>query len=556
MSQTPVAGAAQSSGWSISSFMTDGALVMMLRDISMLTGCAVRLYTRSGKLIEPGIGGKAWTEQDEPELGPKLSALLPSMPESVGDWRIAPVVVRGEAAGAIALLGGASAIEKALPLARGLSATVSELCEQSVEIGERSDELGLLFELSTLLMRSVGVEQVADVALRSAVRIVGADAGTIHLVNPEGDLALQAHTGLSDAFVELIRALPSERVVDARALSGDVLTIHDLIEDGRSIWLDAIKEEGLVSLLSAGLVFAGQRMGLMRLYTRKRDVFTRRDEALMRTVSEQVASAVEGARHEEQRRKVRRERRHMAIAADIQQRMLPAGMPGDFPRFEVGARYVSSFDVGGDLYDLMDFGQALGFAIGDLVGKGVPAAMLMSSLRASLRAHARDIFHIDDVLAHVNVDLSEYTHPNEFATLFYGVIDHSTLRLTYCNAGHEPPLVLRTNEAGDLETHRLTVGGLVVGIDIEASYSRGIFDLREGDLLLACTDGATEAMNPAGQMYGRARLHEEAAAFLREHPGAPAQSLVDHLLWCVRRFAGVEAGEQDDITLLAVRVRS
>lgn len=558
MSDTHAPAAGRGHAWDIADFITDGALCALLRELSAISGCAVRLYTRQGLLVEPLEGEIPWGVHDDPVLGAQIHEALEQDDHDellvAGAWTLVPLRVRSEAGGVIAILGEGAPFERTLALAQRLASAVSELCDQSVELRERSDELALIFELSSLLMTTHDVRQVAEVALKSAVWILGVDAGTIHLADSEGVLRLRSTFGLSEGFAHAIEALPPNRIVDGAALAGEIVMIEDLVEDGRSMLLDEVKREGLVSLLSTGLVFSEERLGLIRLYTKRPTRFADRERELLRTVAEQVASAVQGARLIEQQRRLRKSQRHMQLARSIQQRMLPGAMPSGFERFEVGARYVSSFDVGGDFYDLVPFERSFGVALGDVVGKGVPAALLMSSLRASLRAHAADMYHLDDVLTRVNDDLCQYTLPNEFATLFYGVIERETLRMTYCNAGHEPPFVFRTTAEG-LEVIRLDAGGLVVGIDPDTQYERGIFDLKVGDLVVGYTDGVTEAMNPDGAMYGRTRLLDEASDFLNEHPGVPAQSLVDHLLWCVRRFVGLQ-GETDDVTLVAVRVRA
>lgn len=539
--------------WDIAQFLTDGELVALLRELGAIAGCDARLYTRLGRRVELGSDAQPWQEVDDDELGPVVQRLLGEPGTGVrtdGSWVFVTIAVRGSGAGVIALESPSNATVR---LAQHLASTMGELCDRVVELRERSDELALIFELSSLLMTTHDVKEVAEVALRSAVWILGVDAGTVHLIDGGGTLRLQATFGLSDEFTSHIDALPAERVVDADAISGSIVSIPDLVADGRSLLIEQAQREGLVGMLSGGLIFSGNQLGLMRLYTKRSTEFKRRHVDLLRTVAEQVASAVEGARHIEQRQRARRERRHMKLAGDVQKRMLPDRLPDGFPKLEVGARYVSSFEVGGDFYDLLPFERSLGIAIGDVVGKGVPAALLMGSLRASLRAHAQDMYHIDDVIKRVNVDLRQYTLSNEFATLFYGVINHDTLRMTYCNAGHEPPIVFRARD-GAIETHRLEVGGLVVGIDHDLPYQRGLFDLEPGDVLLGVTDGVTEAMSPAGAMYRRERLIEDVSAFLIEHPDAPAQAIVDHALWCVRRFAGIDS-EGDDLTLVGVRVQ-
>ena len=158
----------------------------------------------------------------------------------------------------------------------------------------------------------------------------------------------------------------------------------------------------------------------------------------------------------------------MRLAADVQRRLLPSEPPR-IAGLDTAARYLSSLDLGGDFYDLIDLGGHLGFAVGDVVGKGLPAALLMASVRATLRAHAADLYDLDEIIARVNAALTRDSRPEEFTTVFYGVIDPASRRLTYCNAGHDPPVVFR--RAGDEDggatrvVATLDAGGMVVGVD-------------------------------------------------------------------------------------------
>ena len=147
--------------------------------------------------------------------------------------------------------------------------------------------------------------------------------------------------------------------------------------------------------------------------------------------------------------------------------------------FDIAARYVPSFDLGGDFYDFIDLDGHVGVAVGDVVGKGVAASLLMASVRASLRAYAQDVYDLDEVISRVNHALCRDTLDNEFATLWYGVLDPSRMRLTYCNAGHEPPLLYR-----DGNVYTLEAGGMIVGVDPTQAYQKGLWDLKPGDCLL------------------------------------------------------------------------
>ncbi|MBX3361984.1 MAG: serine/threonine-protein phosphatase, partial [Phycisphaeraceae bacterium] len=134
--------------------------------------------------------------------------------------------------------------------------------------------------------------------------------------------------------------------------------------------------------------------------------------------------------------------------------------------------------------------------VGDVVGKGIAAALLMSHVRATLRAHVQDVYHIDEVMRRVNRALCRDTLESEFASAWYGVVDPQSLRLTYVSAGHEPPFLIRRATPGTPpDVTELRGGGLVLGIDAAESYERIPFQLQKGDIVVAYTDGLMDVRN-------------------------------------------------------------
>lgn len=234
----------------------------------------------------------------------------------------------------------------------------------------------------------------------------------------------------------------------------------------------------------------------------------------------------------------------LAIAREIQQKLLP-GSPPQIPGLEVAGLSIPAREVGGDYYDFILSGDGgFGVAIADVSGKGVPAALLMSSLRASLRAQAADRIDPAETTTRLNGFICESTKTENFITGFFGAVDGGSGEVRFANAGHEPPLLLRAG--GDVET--VMGGGLILGAFADVSYEEMKIRLEKGDLMLLYTDGVTEAMNGEEEFYGDRRLKEE----LKRLTGLPVAEVLDLLIRSVREFtAGAE--QSDDITLLAVR---
>ncbi|MGD1043253.1 MAG: PP2C family protein-serine/threonine phosphatase, partial [Sedimentisphaerales bacterium] len=249
------------------------------------------------------------------------------------------------------------------------------------------------------------------------------------------------------------------------------------------------------------------------------------------------AEAIEGARITEQ----------MRLAGHIQRRMIPEKAP-QVSGLDIAAMYIPCFDVGGDFYDFLRLdNNRIGIAIADVIGKGIPAAIMTSSFRGALRAYSECHCGTDDLLKTVrrlNKMACEECAAGEFISLFYGVIDVEKRTITYCNCGHEPPAMRRGKSIVDLNK-----GGLVLGILPNAEYQSETVQLNENDCLLFYTDGLIDAANFDGDIWGRDRLLE---TFDKCHLGSASQ-VINNILAYRRRFVGL-ARQIDDTSMVVVRV--
>jgi sigma-B regulation protein RsbU (phosphoserine phosphatase) len=282
---------------------------------------------------------------------------------------------------------------------------------------------------------------------------------------------------------------------------------------------------------------------------RSEEPYSRTDLRLLETVAAQAALAIENSHLAAAvaAEAVERERlsRELEIAREVQQRLLPQTLP-EIAGLDYAAICRAAQGVGGDYYDFLALPDGnLGIAIGDVSGKGVPAALLMASLQASLRGQAiSGSADLATLMSNLNRLIYEATPSNRFATFFYGQYEARSRRLTYVNAGHDPPMLFR----GD-RVIRLDTGGMIVGWRPEVTYTAQTLELEPGDLLLAFTDGISEARNAQEQEWGEARL--VAAASAARH--LPAGELLRHILAEVDAFAA-GAPQFDDMTLVVARV--
>jgi phosphoserine phosphatase RsbU/P len=236
------------------------------------------------------------------------------------------------------------------------------------------------------------------------------------------------------------------------------------------------------------------------------------------------------------------ERRELDEALRIQRKLLPEIMP-QLDGCELAASWQPASGVGGDCYDAISFGPTrLGLSIADVVGKGIPAALLMSNLQAALRAFATASAPPSEICHLVNRILCGHIAEGRFISFVYCLIDADESAITYANAGHYPPILVRSN--GSVE--RLTAGGAVLGIFPDGTYEQGRVALESGDRLVLYTDGITEATNAADEEFGEQRLIELAI----ENRSCSAPALQARLAAAVADFS--DGAFRDDATLIVM----
>jgi phosphoserine phosphatase RsbU/P len=265
---------------------------------------------------------------------------------------------------------------------------------------------------------------------------------------------------------------------------------------------------------------------------------------LDKTIREAVAQKEAAADHE----RLLALQKELDVAREIQESIVPRDFPPypDREELSIHATMLPAKEVGGDFFDffLIDRDR-IGFAIGDVSGKGVPAALFMAVSRTLLRATASRGFSPDECMQQVNQILHQESISSMFVTCFYGVLNTRTGEIQCSNGGHNPPFILRAN--GRVEAMELC-GGLILGAFKHAAYEKRETVLQPGDCIFLYTDGITEAMNPDGEQFSNDRLVES----LHRVSGSPVKEIVGKVIDNVKEFTA-GADQSDDMTILAVR---
>jgi serine phosphatase RsbU (regulator of sigma subunit) len=286
-----------------------------------------------------------------------------------------------------------------------------------------------------------------------------------------------------------------------------------------------------------------RRIGVLYLDSRERgSLLSDATRSALETLAAEASIAIENAQLYRANLEKARMEQEMRIAAEIQQALLPK------PRASLGfveaaAASIPCRSIGGDFFDYLDEpGRAFGFTLGDVAGKGPPAALMSALMQGMFASQALYADGPSVAVTQMNKALCRRGLESRFVTLMFGIID-SDGALTYCNAGHNPPLVVGT--AG---VRRLEEGGPVVGLLEFAPYSQGTMKLDEGDTIVVFSDGVSEALDAAGLEFGDDRLIEVS----ERARDRSAQSLVDAIVAAVREFTK-GAPQSDDITVMVIR---
>lgn len=429
-----------------------------------------------------------------------------------------------------------------------LANALSRLCEQEIMLRQRVTELQALFNISSMLTGTRGLQQILDRITRAVAEAMNCKACSLRLLDEQRDeLVIKSVWGLSDEYLHKGQVLVRNSKIDRLVLSGQTVYIANMAADPRVTYPQEAAREGIVSSLCTRMEIKNRPIGVLRLYTGEPHEFSEVEVKLLQSIASQAAVAIENARLQDEALDKDRLERQVQIAAEVQRRMMP-DQPPVIPGYEVAALYVPCFELGGDFYDFFSLGkESLGIAIADVAGKGLPASLLMASVRAAIRANADAIYDLDEIMRRLNRAMAEDMKSNEFITLWYGTLNFRTRQLTYCNAGHEPPMLLRGGPNGEIR--ELSTGGMVLGVDPEQTYEKDVVQLRKGDILWIYTDGVPDAMTYSGEKFGKDRMREA----LRKYANEPAEQICRQMLWETRRFVGLNR-RTDDTTIVVIKV--
>lgn len=398
------------------------------------------------------------------------------------------------------------------------------------------------------------LQDVLALVLDASIEISGAERAFIMLAGGDGRLEFKLARGrdkqpLTDATFATSRKIPEEVFA-----SGHTKVVADLLDAGLADVHMGTVALGIRHVVCVPLNFVqyvetadakgeDRRIGVLYLDSRERGALaSEATRTALETLAGEASVAIENARLYREKLEKAKMEQEMRIAAEIQQALLPK------PRASLGfveaaAASVPCRSIGGDFFDYLDDpGSAFGFTLGDVAGKGPPAALMSALMQGMFAAHAYSADGPSTAVAHINRALCRRGIESRFVTIMLGSVAPDG-RLTYCNGGHNPPFVI-----GRSGVRRLEAGGPVIGLLEFAPFEQDTVQLDPGDVVIVFSDGVSEAMSVAGEEFGDARLLEVAQGGV----GDTVQAQVDRVIAAVRQFA-TGAPQSDDITVMVLR---
>lgn len=419
-----------------------------------------------------------------------------------------------------------------------------QILEENRRLRRAVEELTTINDLARAITARRESQEIMDIIIRRSLKAVNAEQGVITLVVHQQRQTMKTlvRATVSSGMHEQFHM--NQNLLGWMHINKKPLLIENPQSDSR---FRGIKwDPSIRSLLCVPLLVKSEVVGALTVYNKKEgDRFTIGDQRLLAIIAAQSAQVVENARLYEEEKKYFLMQDEVKVASEIQTGLLPKEAP-EIPGYDMAGISIPARQVGGDYFDFIRIDEShLAISLGDVTGKGMPAALLMANLQATVRGQAMIGDSPAESLRRANKLLVQNIDINKFVTLFYGVLDISKHELHYSNAGHDHPYLF-SNSGHSFS--RLEAGGIVLGFMADSEYVETRIGIEPGGCLVIYSDGITEAMNEAEIDFGENRLFK----VLQGCMDASAAQMIEKILDSVKDFAGANP-QADDMTLLVLK---
>ena len=419
-----------------------------------------------------------------------------------------------------------------------------QLEQENRSLRRAVDELSVLNEIATAISSTQNLEQIIDKIVEKCVKHLHVQQAVVNLMD-ENVKVQQLNTMVRRVDTSAVIPLRLDSELTGWMIKNQKPLLSNDLRSDRRFSFSKTEDTGIRSVLSAPMSLKGHIIGLITCFNKKSvEGFDAEDQRLLCIIATQSAQTIENARLRAKEQDLLRMEEEFRLAYDIQTGLLPKSSP-DIKGYDISGISLPARIVGGDYFDYIRIDHSrYAFCLGDISGKGLPAAVLMANLQATIRGLTLSDPLPEQCLAHANTMLYRNTAPNKFATFFYGILNFETHEFTYGNAGHNRPILV--TGSGEIKT--LQTAGLALGFLEQATYNSETISFSRGDSLVAYSDGVTEAMNSANDEFGEERLVE----LLKANRSRTTHELEKKIINTVKEHSRHEL-QSDDITLMILK---
>lgn len=422
---------------------------------------------------------------------------------------------------------------------------LQRLADDNAELRRAVEELSVLNDLARTIGGSSDADHVIRTIVRRSLDAVNAEQGVVTLA-PDGDDAsmrtlLRTRINSPSAGGENYHF--NQSLLGWMQLNMKPLQIDDPAGDPR---FQGVRwDEHVRSILCVPMTVRSRLIAVLTVFNKRGDgAFTEDDKRLLSIIASQSAQVVENARLRGQEQELERMRHELALASVIQGKLLPKENPS-IDGYDIAGRTSQAQMVGGDFFDFVERSDGTwSITLGDVIGKGFPASLLMSNVHAMLRTLDQGVLSPDETLRIAGRLLFNSTDVDKYVTLVHATLDPGNHRFVYVNAGHVRPVVLHNDGSISRLEHR----ELMLGLKDDFPYTSAHVDLDRGDTVVIFSDGISEAIDAAGAEFGEERV----GTLLGECAGMTVVEMIERLIAAVHDHSGGSA-QQDDITVVVVR---
>lgn len=408
------------------------------------------------------------------------------------------------------------------------------------------DRLSLLYHLSQQFNSSLDLDEVLNRVMDEVISAVRAERGFVMLKDQHGELKFRVARGMDQQTIDDPQFQVSRSVVERVAGDGQPILTSDAQSDARFNMRQSVMAMGLRSILCVPLKMKEQLTGVIYVDNRLHaGIFTPADLELLSYIASSASIALENARLYQVAIEKGRLEQELQMARKVQAGLLPREIPVK-PGWDLDAFWQPAREVGGDYYDFIPLpGERMGLVIADVTDKGMPAALFMASTKNIVRASAGSCDNIAEEIKKANQLIEAESNDRMFVSLVYACLDLNSGKLTYVNAGHNPPLYYNSQKQ---ELTQLERTGMWLGVDPANQFTQKIIALNKNDFLILYTDGIPDAINQEEQDFGMSRLED----IVKEHCSQTGEEIRQAIIAAIAEFTS-PAEPFDDITLMIIK---